>query len=397
MTVLPTIVVLDDERPQLLAVRATLSRIGQIKEFSDPEVALGFLKEHRVEVAIVDVHMPRYSLNGIDFIRSVREFDADLSIIVRTADDSSELADQSIEVRAFRRAVKHKTSPSQLQQLVTDAAAETIARRQTSLNAAETSGVKTQLAVTLGSIEDEATVAEGYRTLFQTITNQLTAIAGTTELLDRELVDTGTPLVRMLAAKNRQLVERLVHDVANFLNAPLAELTRAESSVEHTSANGTLEALHRRVAADARWAADPKQFKVVYLVQDFFVAVTALKLITALRHLVEYCLLRAAEGTSVVLSARYIDQAIPLVSGGLVFNLNARSAAISRVGFSLTANLGATTLEDIRRAVESPSEDLRTANLQMIGLALGDSQVAATVNRDPRGVTTFEIYIPVAH
>ncbi|HKB90797.1 MAG TPA: response regulator, partial [Opitutaceae bacterium] len=60
----PVILLLDDERPQILSLRAQLRDIGELLEFSDPRPALDFLRTNKVDAAIVDIRMPRLPVDG---------------------------------------------------------------------------------------------------------------------------------------------------------------------------------------------------------------------------------------------------------------------------------------------------------------------------------------------
>src|SRR5580704_14386525 len=98
MTPDPIILILEDERAQILTLRSQLAGLGKLVEFTDPEPALEFARGCACDAAIVDVRMPRSSMDGLAFVRALREFDRDLSIIIRTASDSDQIADKAIEL-----------------------------------------------------------------------------------------------------------------------------------------------------------------------------------------------------------------------------------------------------------------------------------------------------------
>jgi len=50
-----TIVVLEDERPQRMLLQASLREAGGVEAFSDPVAALDFVKNHSVDVALIDI------------------------------------------------------------------------------------------------------------------------------------------------------------------------------------------------------------------------------------------------------------------------------------------------------------------------------------------------------
>lgn len=68
-----TIVVLEDERPQLMLLQAALQGAGEIAAFSDPVAALDFLKNQPVDAALIDIGLGAHAtMDGLEFIRAVR-------------------------------------------------------------------------------------------------------------------------------------------------------------------------------------------------------------------------------------------------------------------------------------------------------------------------------------
>jgi len=399
MTSEPVIVVLEDERPQVLAIRAALKGLGEVRDFADPDSALSFVKEHAADAAIVDIHMPRHRIDGMEFIRSVRHFDRDLSVIIRTGDDSVELADDAIEVRAFRRAIKGKTSIDELRALTVEALVETRDRRQTSRNAAGTARVKTQLVQTLGTVEDELSVTEGYKAMFQALRNTLTAIAGYSEVLCEAAGNSGDGFLNEQAAAHRTLVGRLLRNLNAFLDSPYAESLRAARSQRIGSANGVIESVRRRFQASPQWTVDGRSLAVLGLSQDMYVSAPPIKLMTALRHLIEFCLTRSPTGSETRLTAHCVEKPIDAIEDvpgpSVVFNRSRLTGSMIYVAFRLRADLVNTSLEDIRRAFHEYPDDPRAGNLQMIGFALGDEAIVVVVQRVTGNATVFELYVPL--
>ncbi len=399
MTSQPFIVLLEDERAQLLAVRAALKGLGEIQEFGDPTAALGFLKQHAVDAAVIDIHMPRFQMNGLDFIRSVRGFDQDLCVIIRTGDDSAELADGAIEVRAFRRAIKGRISIDELRSLTLAAVNETRRRRQVTIDAASAADVKTQLARTLGSVEEELSTIDAYKALFQSTRNRLTAIAGMAEVICTASANDATPVLKESAPKNRQLVNGLLAEVGVFLDGPYAEDLRAARAPRRGTVNGVVEALRKRFMTAPKWIAEGKAITVSGLSQDMFVSAPPIKLITALRHLIEFCLARGELNSVVRLTAHYEEHADRIADRAsnlqLVFNGNALRHSTPHIVFRLHAQMRETSLDDIQRAVREHPDDPREGNLQMISLAL-DNEQTAIIARHSDGVTLIDLFIPAS-
>lgn len=69
------VVLLDDNRNFLSILRATLKDLGlrDIAEFTDPTAALGHLKQVPVNIAFIDLVMPK--MNGFEFANAVRHSD----------------------------------------------------------------------------------------------------------------------------------------------------------------------------------------------------------------------------------------------------------------------------------------------------------------------------------
>jgi signal transduction histidine kinase len=77
------VLVIDDHEDTLASVRALLEREGfRVLTSSSGSGALELLKNHEVDVIIVDYVMPR--MNGAQFVREVRAFDPFVQIILQT-------------------------------------------------------------------------------------------------------------------------------------------------------------------------------------------------------------------------------------------------------------------------------------------------------------------------
>lgn len=401
MTSQPKIVILEDERAQLLAVRAALHGLGEIQEFASPSPALDFLKKHTVDAAIVDIHMPRFRIDGMDFIRSVREFDNDLCVIIRTGDASADLADGAIEVRAFRRAIKGKTSIEELRDLTIAAVRETRSRRQLSLDAAKTTAVKTQWVQMLGSVQETLSVKDSYKGLVQGMRNQLTAIAGVAEVMDEAAQRGRTDLLTNYATKNKLLVGGLLTEINTFLDGPFSEALRTAHSEGRGTVNGVLESLRKHFLSSPKWEADLKSLSIAGLGEDMYISASPMRLLTAIRHLVEFCFQRSSSKSVTRLTTHCVDRAIAVIDSisgpKLVFTERLLSRAGVFVSFRICGHLVATSLEDIRRSFHEYPDEPSFGNLQMIPLALRGEIAAVTVHLAPAEATVFDLYLPVSH
>jgi CheY-like chemotaxis protein len=379
-------------------MRAALQGVGDVHEFSDPERALEFVRHHTVDAAIVDIHMPGRDTNGIDFIRTVRGFDLDLCVVVRTGDDSTDLADDAIEVRAYRRIIKGKTSIGDLRALTTDAVAETRHRRHLTRDAHGAQQARNQMVSTLGSVDDELSIAEGCKAMLQSMRNSLTAISGFAEIMWEAAERSGNAFLKDQAGNNRALVSRMLLDVHTFLDGPFAESMRATQTHRVGTANAVLESVRQRFTASGHWLAQQRTFKVIGLSQDMFVSAAPLKLVTALRHLIEFCLQRSPPRSEVRLTAHCVEHALAAAGGRahpkLLFNESALQASTPFVVFRVRADLPEHGLESIRQAIESHPDDPRTGNLQMLALAFGENRVGLVVARTADDLTAFDLYVP---
>ncbi len=395
----PLILVLEDERPQLVTLRATLEPIGRVTDFSDPERALAFIRGQQVDAAIVDVHMPKMPINGIEFVRALREFDKDLSVIIRTGDASAELADEAIEVQAYRRAVKSKTSVRELRELTRAAIAETRTKRKLTRDAGSTAEISQQLEKTLGSIEDELSVAESYRGLLFSLRNQLTAVAGFGEVWSTLATQADNRALLEAAAEHKRVVDRMLADMAAFLDGPFAELQTATLRNARADVNTTLDALKRKFAATPGWAAERKSVEIAPLKQSLVVAAPPLKLLTALRHAAEYCLKISEPATPVTLEPHYVQELEQYLDKigepNLVFNRPARRHSVGYVSFAMKTNAPKIDLAEVRQDFHRYPDDPRVGNLHMLSLTLGEDRCMVVVNLDQAGVLALHLCIPV--
>lgn len=230
--------------------------------------------------------------------------------------------------------------------------------------------------------------------------NRLTAIAGAAEVICAASANDATAVLKEAAPKNRQLVSGLLAEVGVFLDGPYAEDLRAARAPRRGTVNGVVEALRKRFMTAPKWIVERKAITVTGLSQDMFVSAAPIKLITALRHLIEFCLARSEPNSVVRLTAHCEENAGRIIdrapSSQLVFNGSTLRRSTPHIGFRLHAPLRATSLDEIQRAFREHPDDPREGNLQMISLALGDEQTAI-IARQFEGVTLIELFIPVSH
>ena len=388
--------VLEDERPQLLLLQASLHDEGEVAAFSDPVAALDFLKQNPVDVALIDVGLGAHAkMDGIEFIRAVREFDEDLCIIIRTGNDTAEIADRAIELGAFRRSIKTKQPVEELRKLTKAAIEETQNRRRTSRDAANSAGLRTELGEALGTMDEEQSVGDAYRVLLQSMRNRVTSVAGMAELICREA---NTPTAREHAVRNRELVAGIVSELARFLDAPLTRSQIGSDQIGGT-ANGILEVIRRRFALSGDSVKDGKLLKVSGLRDDLFVDAPPLRLVAALRHMIEYCWARMAPGSTTFLSAWCSDrlqrELDAIRENKLVFSFSHSGFPKLAVAFRVTCDLLETSSAQIRRAIEDYSENPRSGCLHTVSTFVDASRSVLAVHQRSNGTTFFDLYVPV--
>jgi CheY-like chemotaxis protein len=391
-----TIVVLEDERPQLMLLQAALDDAGEVAAFSDPVAALDFLKAQPADVALIDIGLGAHAkMDGLEFIRAVREFDDDLCIIIRTGNDTVDLADQAIELGAFRRSIKTKQPVDQLRNLTKAAIEETRNRRRVSRNAETSAEIRDELGEALGTMDEEQTVGDTYRAFLQNMRNRVTAVAGMAELICREAT---TPSGKEHALRNRELVASLVSELGRFLEAPLTR-SQIGSDEKEATANGILETVRRRFAMSASSVDHGKTLKVSGLSEDLFVAAPPLRLVAALRHIVEFCWDRTSAGSSTVLSTRFserLQQELDAIrENKLVFSRSQSALPTLSVAFRIVCDLVDTSIVQIRRAFDDYSENPRRGCLHTLGTFIDATRSVLVVYQRSNGCTVFELYVPV--
>ncbi|RLA71116.1 MAG: DNA-binding response regulator [Epsilonproteobacteria bacterium] len=100
-----TILYVEDEADVRKNAVEYLSRISRkVLEAKDGKEALLIWKEHKPDVIITDINMPR--LNGLDMARYIRSHDADVQIIIATAHADTEYLMQAVELQLVKYLIK---------------------------------------------------------------------------------------------------------------------------------------------------------------------------------------------------------------------------------------------------------------------------------------------------
>lgn len=118
----PSILITDDDE----ALREALGTIFSPRGFhvhlaSDGEYAIRIVQSERVDIVLLDMHMPR--LTGLETIRQVKRFKADLPCILMSADADDALVRQATQADAYA-VLRKPVSSCQVSQTVCDALAK---------------------------------------------------------------------------------------------------------------------------------------------------------------------------------------------------------------------------------------------------------------------------------
>jgi EAL domain-containing protein (putative c-di-GMP-specific phosphodiesterase class I) len=95
-----TVVIVDDDLQVLRTLGRSLEGYFEVKEFESPEQAIAQVQRGGVSVVISDITMPK--MTGIDLLRSIRNHDPDIPVILITGEPTLEDATSAIELGVFR-------------------------------------------------------------------------------------------------------------------------------------------------------------------------------------------------------------------------------------------------------------------------------------------------------
>jgi DNA-binding NtrC family response regulator len=95
-----SVLLVDDEKDFLeTLVKRMKKRITDVEGVASGEEALEFLKDHRIDVVVLDVKMP--GMDGIDSLREIKKRHPLIEVILLTGHASMEVAIQGMELGAF--------------------------------------------------------------------------------------------------------------------------------------------------------------------------------------------------------------------------------------------------------------------------------------------------------
>lgn len=390
------ILILEDEPAQILALRSQLKGLGRLVEFTDPEPALDHARQHACDAAIVDVRMPRSSMDGLSFLCALREFDRDLAIIIRTASESDEVANKALELRAIKRAIKSKTTLAELRRSTQEAIDQTRQHRTLRRDAQSAEATRRELAEALGTYDLRLTAADLHRGLIYGLRNQLTALSSLAALLQADAAQGGQPLLIEHGRRCADLASAMIGSVNSFLNGSFGD----GSAASYASVNECLGALGQFFRGNERWAAQSKRVILRDLMSDTLVACAPLELTNGLKHLVEFALVRARPASRVSLTAAVVLAPQPLgsrLSGAShILDRGAIRRDHPHVSFRLSAPLGGLSPEEVQAAFATGGGDARSGNLSILSKVLASVRGGLLVERAVSGSLSLDALVPVS-
>lgn len=110
------ILLVDDDREVLRSLSRVLTTAGhRVETSSDPTAAVALLQREKFDAVISDISMPH--LDGIQLLRSVRDNDRDLPVLLVTGQPSIQTAVEAVDYGAFKYLMK-PVAPGELIQAV---------------------------------------------------------------------------------------------------------------------------------------------------------------------------------------------------------------------------------------------------------------------------------------
>ncbi len=182
--VLPTMLVVDDEEGPRLSLRMVFKNEFLVHAVDNGEKAIEYARQHPVHIAILDLRMAGRS--GIEVLRSLKEIDPNIEIIMLTAYETIETARQSLRLGAC----DYLSKPFELP-VIREAAARALRLRRISDAVLATQEhlhrLTDQLHDTALKEEMARTTNQIYAGVLHDINNPLTIIVGFLETLELRL------------------------------------------------------------------------------------------------------------------------------------------------------------------------------------------------------------------
>lgn len=307
------VLAMDDDAGQRHVLNATLHGVARVHFCATPDETIEAVRATRFDVAILDVHLRRSRADGFDVARSLHEIDPGLEVLLYTGDDSSEVLESALEVRALRRILK-ASSRAAIVQAVRECADETRRNRVANRDAAIGKDARRHLEEQTRTLEISHTVADLYRGFFHSLANDLTAL-GVTGVVVSSLAERAAAVGSSASA-----AKRLTEDLQRAADTNAAVLARISAMVRQmTTEAGDLTNENQRAQVGVALQALAKIFvgdvglngglRVVPPSPELVLPISATALINVLRNVVDFLLENSARPTSALVSAERVDLA----------------------------------------------------------------------------------------
>jgi signal transduction histidine kinase len=181
---LPTMLVVDDEEGPRLSLRMVFKNDFRVHAVENGEKAVEFARHNPVHIAILDIRMAGRS--GIEVLRSLKEIDPHVEIIMLTAYETIETARQALRFGACDYLSKPFDLPT-----IREAAARALRLRRISDTVVEAQERLHRLTDQLHDVslreEMARTTSQIYAGVLHDINNPLTIIVGYVEMIELRL------------------------------------------------------------------------------------------------------------------------------------------------------------------------------------------------------------------
>ncbi len=250
----PSILVVDDEPQIHSSIRLRLGSAYRLTCITNPKDALAVLAQQKLDLCIVDVHMP--GMNGLTFIEEAQKIDPSLGYLIFSAFDSSENLRRAIPLNVIDFVPKPLPDRSGFEERIPEWIERTRASRRQLALAKGSETVFRDLELALIERDIESTASESARdALFQTA-NVLTTTQALLLNASHALEPIGksdprlAKVIRSLQEAHKQ-VESAATATEQHFSSAYANRESSPARVDHGVEDATSIAL-RNAKAEAR-------------------------------------------------------------------------------------------------------------------------------------------------
>lgn len=238
-TKLPTLLLVDDEDGPRQSLRMVFRHDFEVHAFESGDKALGFARENRVHVAILDIRMA--GMSGIDVLRGLKEIDPHIEVLLLTAYETLDTARQALRLGAC----DYLSKPFDLSTM-RDAVSRALHFRRISDTVASSTeklhSLAGQLKDTSAKEEMARTTTEIYASALHDINNPLAIVGCYLDLLKQKLNGVGSLYGGDLEAVREkvQLLSKHVQTCGAITRRYLRFASKSESDNSEISVNHAL-------------------------------------------------------------------------------------------------------------------------------------------------------------